>query len=240
MGDQSDIFISDEQINSIIEKYKDVKKVSSKQVLFYLLNPSLYPIIIMIAVLSVFFLFGTFKKQSDINSNNSRFGLNLDSLNVTYSQNSLLFNNSILYFTKGVEEYLSNPKDIEKYYKLRSQGFKLLQIDSLSSQQEKALITYINVLDESKATFFKEKANKTISIEVINKYESLLKNKKCVEELVNAEANGLIVSLPCGNSSGLIGNGARMNQLINLKNSYVSQLKLLELDYNLDESLFRQ
>ncbi|MGB8195313.1 MAG: hypothetical protein WCF67_25500 [Chitinophagaceae bacterium] len=155
MGSQLDIVISDEQIKGIVEEYTNIKKVGLKKVLIYLLTPSLYPIIIMIMVLSIFLLFNLFKNTSNIKINDIKGRINLDSLNITYSENSSLFNNSILYYTSEVENYLSNPQDTATYNKLRRQGFKLLQIDSLSLEQKKALITYLSILDEGKNNFFR-------------------------------------------------------------------------------------
>lgn len=237
MGNELDIVISDEQIKGMVEEYTISKKIGYKKLLFYILNPSLYPFIIMISVLSIFLLFSTFKNGSNTKANNIKHGINLDSLNKSFSENSLLFNNSILYYTDEVENYIAQPQDSASYYKLRRQGFKLLLIDSLSLEQQSTLTTYLALLDKAKNTFFNEKANKEISAEIFKKYKLLLTNKDCIDKLLDAEAKGLVINLPCGNSSGLLGNGPRMNELMNLKIRTLSEIKALENEYSLDESL---
>lgn len=195
-------------LKGLIEGPIGTKKSRVFSQLIYISKPLIYPVIVMLIILSIALFLLRFNSDKIINSGQKLYS---DSLSLSYSENSRLFNNSIVHFTKEINQTVSNPFNFESFSRLMKNGDVLLDIDSLSDAQINLIKVNMQQLNLWKSM---AKFGDTLTLQSDDKNLANLKNEiACIYSLISAEANGIMLSLPCGKTSGRAGKGVRFKEL---------------------------
>lgn len=141
--------ISDKTIEKIfsLEDIENEKK--NFDVITYLLKPLIFPVIIAIGIFGVISISNAIQAKKTIKTENAVFD-KIDTLNTNFSENALIFNPAIKYYSSKTDEYLSEPYDSIEQITLEKQLIQLYQIDSLSPMQEILLKKQMKLLSEKK------------------------------------------------------------------------------------------
>ena len=146
--------ISDKTIEKIfsIEDIENEKK--NFDVITYLLKPLIFPIIIAIGIFGVISISNAIQAKKTIKTENAVFD-KIDTLNTNFSENALIFNPAIKYYSSKTDEYMNKPYDSIEQITLEKQLIQLYQIDSLSPMQEILLKKQLKLLSEKRQNWGK-------------------------------------------------------------------------------------